>query len=693
MTAKRADGESAFDGVLLTAPFGSETLRSVALDRYGDLLSDYDDPGNVLVLTGTPTSTGTFRELLQEECPGAAVPNVSSVVVHATDVINRRDDDAVLSDTMRRELVHRFLDDQEWDSEYLDRAATQESFAGDVAQLLETATWQNATLDSTPELRELATVRDEFREWLDANDHLERGQMITEAISLLESAGESESLVDVDAVLVVEFEEFAAPDREYLQTLSAGRELVCIAERDASIRRTWTETGTITDHVSFTEQQSVESIGGGAAPSATAAYFARGDVRTDIDTGSVSVMAAETPDRELERIANEIERLREDQDISYDDIAVAFKQRGDEVIDAIQAFSQSNIPTRSATVIGFGDDPAVREVLQVVWSLSNETSTEPEFVGGTEEVDLESDFLRALVDMEHLGNALRRWATETDLKDRIASNSEPLTARTRFGNLGQVFNMADFLEETAFLEATWDSLATMLTRAHEYAPQQNQTSAIDRDGGVRVDHVGALKNGDFDVVFLPHLTDTQYPGRFNISRLFPRERVLEMPDFPAVTQVEDPGATFRTESTESSSPVRRYHVEHARRVLAVGAASANERLYLSLHTHEDTALDERVQPSRFIADAFRDLPWLREATDGPITTEKAAEEFLLARVDRAISEVHRAHSQDVTVSLDDLETEFAEIQSLLEESGSRGDELRDAFRARLDFAAGRVTRE
>jgi hypothetical protein len=255
--------------------------------------------------------------------------------------------------------------------------------------------------------------------------------------------------------------------------------------------------------------------------------------------------------------------------------------------------------------------------------------------------------------------------------------------------------MADFLEDTDFMDATWASLAEMLTRAHEYAPRQNQTSAVERDGGVRVDHVRALKNGSFRVVFIPQVTDERYPGQPRLSSLFPQERVTRMPDYPGVSQVETDAvtATFATDSTASSRPVRQYHAEHARRLLAVGAASATERLYVSLPTHEDTALDERVQPSRFLADAYRECPWLTDAAETPINTELAAEEYLLSRVDKALADVRRANSQDVTVSLDDIETDFAEIQALLADSGERGEQLRDALHARLDFAAGRVHRE
>jgi hypothetical protein len=62
-----------FDGTLLKVPFGSEIVQSVAVEKYRDLLANHD-PEHVLVLTESPTSITTFREVLRDECSGAAVP-------------------------------------------------------------------------------------------------------------------------------------------------------------------------------------------------------------------------------------------------------------------------------------------------------------------------------------------------------------------------------------------------------------------------------------------------------------------------------------------------------------------------------------------------------------------------------------------------------------------------------------------
>jgi len=168
-----------------------------------------------------------------------------------------------------------------------------------------------------------------------------------------------------------------------------------------------------------------------------------------------------------------------------------------------------------------------------------------------------------------------------------------------------------------------------------------------------------------------------------------------MPDYPGVTQVdtEDVTNTFPTSSTASSRPFRRYHAEHARRRLAIGATAAGDRLYFCLYNHKDTALEERAQPSRFLTDAYRQLPWVKETTESEIRSERRAEEYLLSRVDNALADVRRSHSQDVTVSLDEVEAELSEIQHLLSESGDRGEQLRDALQARIEFAAGGVRRD
>ena len=677
-----------FNGTLVTVPFGGENVERTARNEYRMLLDEHDSE-DVLVITGAPTSADTFREALGEELPGAATPYVTSSVVHATDVLNQTDDRVILSDALRRELLYRFLEDYEWDTEYLQRASAQSSFIEDVDAVMGTISWQMVTPDDTPELRDITAALDAFHEWLAEHGHMERGQLISEALDVLTGDARDE-VADFDAVLAVEFEEFFPLDRAYLDALAGDCELVCVAEENASVRRTWVETGPVTDYVSFSESRRGASGTSSTRPAATAAYFADETVPEDPGAGSVSVLATDTSDEQLAEVANEIEALVAQPDWGYDDIAVATKQSGSAVTDAIEAFEGTGIPTESTTITGFGDDPAIRELLAAVRHLSADDENEVPDHGP----ELDTDRLNRVSETESLEDTIHWWATDAGLKERIAERAAPLDARAQFGNVQRAFRMAEFLEETEFVDATWESFRQMLERAHEYASQQNQTSATDLDGGVRVDHLQAIKNESFRAVFLVNLVDSEYPGDPFLTRLFPSERVASMPDYPGVTELDgaDVDATFPTTSTASGRPFAQYHAEHARRRLSVGAGAAAERLYCCLYECEDTALEERAQASRYLTAAYADLPWVTEADEPQVTSEQAAEQYLLSRVDDALAEVRRANSQDVTVSLDEVEAELGEVQDVLDKSGARGEELRKALRARVEFATGEVRR-
>ncbi|WP_049936037.1 PD-(D/E)XK nuclease family protein [Haloplanus natans] len=677
-----------FDGTLVTAQFGDKNVERTARDEYRTLLDEHDSV-DVLVITGAPTSTDTFRETLGEDLPGAATPYVTSLVVQATDVLNQTDDRVILSDALRRELLHRFLEDYEWETEYLQRASEQPPFIEDVDAVMSTISWQTVTPEETPELRDITAALDAFHEWLAEHGHMERGQLISEALDVLSGDARGD-VVDFEAVLAVEFEEFFPLDRAYLDALAGSCDLVCIAEENASVRRTWVETGPVTDYVSFNESRHGASETPSTRPAATAAYFADEAVPEDPETGSVSVLATDSSDEQLAEVANEIEALVGQSCWKYDDIAVATKQSGSTVTDTIEALERAGIPTESTTVTGFGDDPAIRELLAAVRHLAADGEDERPDHGP----DLDTERLDRVSEIDSLEEGVRWWATDSGLKERIAERATPLDARAQFGNVKRAFRMAEFLEDTSFVDATWASFEEMLERAHEYAPQQNQTSATELDGGVRVDHLQAIKNESFRAVFLVNLVDSEYPGDPFLTRLFPTERVAAMPDYPGVTDLDEPDvdSTFPTRSTASSRPFARYHTEHARRRLAIGAGAADEHLYCCLYEFEDTALEERAQASRFLTEVYDRLPWVTDADDSHITSEQAAEDFLLSRVDDALAAVRRANSQDVTVSLDEVEAELGEIQDLLDKSGARGEDLRRALRARVEFANGEVRR-
>lgn len=71
-----------FDGPLVTVPFAVGELQATVTDQYQHLLDSYDAE-DILIIAGSPTSMGTFREILDDEIPGAAVPRVTSLIVQA----------------------------------------------------------------------------------------------------------------------------------------------------------------------------------------------------------------------------------------------------------------------------------------------------------------------------------------------------------------------------------------------------------------------------------------------------------------------------------------------------------------------------------------------------------------------------------------------------------------------------------
>ena len=683
---------TALGGTLVTVPFASDVPQATIRQQFESLRCEYA-LDEILVLSGSPTSMSTYQNSLGESISDAGVPRVTSPVVHATDILNRADDRAILSDALRRELVSRFIGDREFESTYFERASSRPSFGSDLAALMETLVWQGATPETTPDLVEVRALADEFHEWLAEHDHVERGQLISEATDIVETATPGDDPVDAQAILAVDFEEFSPPDRRYLAALAEDRELVAVASNNGSVRRSWIESGEITDHVSFERRESVAGGTPDTRPTATAAFLARGSVTEDPGDGMATVIASETADEQLSTVTDEIERLHDRYGWAYEDIAVGLKQSGEHVTETIQTLEQAGVPTHSATVIGFGDDPAIRELLSVARYLAGDEE-EREALHEEHPV-LEPARLDELETEAGLEAALRQWATQSNLKGRIADDVGPLEARARFGNVKRSFNMASFLEETPFLDPTWEVLATMLERGHEQSPQYTQTSAIEDESGVRVDHLQALKNGSFRAVFLLNVVDSNYPGDPHLSRLFPTERVAQMPDYPGITDVddEDVARTFPTNSTEAGQPFKRYHAEHSRRLLAAGAEAASERVYFCFYAREGAGLEERAQPSRFLSEAYHALPWLSPADTTEIRSEQAAEEYLLSLVDRTLADVRRAHSQDISVSLEEAERDLVAIQDVLDASGERGEQLRDAMRARLDLADGRVLRE
>jgi hypothetical protein len=250
------------------------------------------------------------------------------------------------------------------------------------------------------------------------------------------------------------------------------------------------------------------------------------------------------------------------------------------------------------------------------------------------------------------------------------------------------------------LDATWPALADALDRAVQTAATETQTAETDvKDDGVLVDAVRVMKNASWKAVFMSNLVEGTYPTDPNLTGLFPTAETAAMPNYPGVTDLTatDVEETFPTatgpDADRIHDPFRRYYQELSRRQLAVGARAATDRLYLGLFEEEAGELDRKCQPSRYLIDVYEAFPWIEHLDHDRVHGESGAISFALSRVDRTLLRVKGADVRGDTIDLDETERDLAAIQDLLEASGERGEQLREAIQARVDFAAGEVRRD
>jgi hypothetical protein len=669
---------------------------------YADLVDEHGVT-DVLVLKRFPTGIDTFTDRLARETDSIERPRVNAVGSHARDILQAASDPLqVLSDTERSELAHHYLQDVDWTTPYLDTAAEHEQFTVDVGRLMNVASWRGEPVDSpNPALDEIGDHQQQFQEWLADHGYVERGHVVPHVIDQLDADALDTDALDFEALLVVEYEEFAAIDRAYLDRLvtHADCELTCVAERESSIQRVWNEPGTV-DGTLTNEPDTSHDATPQSRPDAIASLLATGDTPPDPEDGTVAIVHEPTFDDQIRTIADEIERLRWERGWNYDDFAIGFRDSNEPIAETIRLLHQAGIPTASTSVSGFGDDPAVRELRFLVTYLATDDETQREKLASRGIDTSDALFERLETEEDTLETTLRRWALETDLKERIASEDDSLEAKAQFAHVRETFELAGFLDDSPVLEATWPALSEALDRAVRTAATETQTAETDvKDDGVLVDAVRVMKNADWRAVFMCNLVEGTYPTDPNLTGLFPTTEVAEMPSYPGVTDLTaaDVEETFPTatgpDADRIHDPFRRYYQELSRRQLAVGARAATDRLYLGLFDEEAGELDRKCQPSRYLIAAYEAFPWIDHLEHDGIHGESGAIDFALSRVDRALTRVTGAQVRGDTIDLDETERDLAAIQDLLAASGERGDQLRDAVRARVDFAAGEVRRD
>ncbi|WP_265110547.1 hypothetical protein [Halosolutus halophilus] len=701
-------------GELRVVPFEGGTLAAHAAAVYDELRTDRGyDVTDILVLKRFPTGIEDFARALVEELDLLGRPNVKTVSRHASTVVTERAPDArILSDVERIETLSMVLDGHTWENDYFAGAASHESFGRDVGRVLLAASYGGGfDLPSASErgphselLAELQAVREGFHDWLATQGWVERPDVLSRAIAALDD-DEVRSTIEreFEAIVAVGFEEFGAVEREYLAALGENAELVCLGEAHASIARVWNEPGSLEDlGGELAVEPAVRRRERAGAPGAVARYLATGDesVLEGVDE-PIYAITGDTLYDQLATIANEIGYLRTEYDWTYGDVAVLVKDSTGPIQTARRVLQRAGIPTASATVTGLSGDRAVRELhaLAAYHAASDRQGRErarrilTDRLGGWPEAAL-----AAVADESGVPEKLGRWILETDLKRRIAE-SEPIEARAQFHHVERVLDVAAFVETADYLANTWDGFVRMLERAITYVASDTYSTAVDvEESGVLVDAVRICKHDRRKAVFLVNVHEGQYPESRQLTQLFPRQWVREMPGYPGVTTptAADVRATFETAPETIDEPYESYYAELARRQLAIGARAAGQRLYCCTSRTNESALGKRQHRSRYLTDledreAVPVVEIGSEDAERGIYTHGEASTAVLSEPWDQLERIQGAASTGSEYDLRRAERSFGAIGALLE-SDELDPRFEQAVYAQIDRALGEVGR-
>lgn len=697
-------------GELHVYPFGETERTDVVTQQYQDLLEEYEGE-SILCLTRL-CSEQELTDSIVTSVDEVGYPNISTLTTLATDTLQAFIPRLTkLSDHERIELLAAFLDEYDWDTEYLASASQQESFQQDVGELLIEMESRDA-LDpdayDSPILQEIATVGTEFQAQLVERQYVDRPSLIPRAITTLEEATANhtvpQSLKQWDAVLVADFEEFAETERQFLAAITdaADAALVSVAERDSRVLSSWREPGTVdslaasmsvTTHTTDRETVSATDAVGEYLTTNTRPAGA-------VDAGSVQVIETATFRDQLTAVADEIERLCRTEDYTYADITIAYQDSGGPIEQTIRLLRRHGIPTTTVAMTQLGNDPAVKELhdLTKVCTASvdeEEKSVSRERLLAQEEAT--TTLLEELEDADTAITGLWHWIQMTQLKDRIASDWTDLEARDQFQRVQDVIRLAEFLADEDDLDGTWDGFLPALERAFRYSSTRLEDIESEHDdGGVPVGTIYGLKHTTSKAVFLLNVTDEDYPFTPDLTALLPSQRIQQEPQFPMLTTrtPTDVTNTFRPAVDPPDDPFRAYFTQVSRRLLGVGAHAAAERLYMGVPGESADSLGTYLQQSRFLTElveTFQFIEPLNEDRDTPTASHGGASEYVVEHVDETLEAVRRASVGGETVDLDAYERELAAIDELLDHPTAAT--VQDALSARIDFRHGRVKRD
>ncbi|MEA1932132.1 MAG: hypothetical protein U9O06_11375 [Euryarchaeota archaeon] len=704
-------------GTVHRLPFAGGSLAARIAPIYRAALETVGgDPRDILVLKRLPNKVPEFTAELRDVVGLESRPNVKSVARHASTLLEEAAPQLTrLTYEQRIEFLAAVLQGRNW-SKYYDRAQQHDSFGSDVGQLLLDATWQggfdtDAMGDSRYDdlLRELAEVNRAFHDKLAERDLVEQASMVPRAVEALEDQTlRTEIEREFDLVIAVEFEEYSAVERAYIGSLTANAELVCVAEQEASIERTAREAGGLdrfTDDLEVIDHTDDASAETPATDSRTSETRAGTPYAEFLATGSVStvaatparIIAAETLDRQVQEVANEIEFLRHEHDWAYDDCAVLLRAVGDPMPRVRRLLQQSGVPTASAGVNGLEQDLAVRELHALAQYYAD---GDDQALGLIEArvPDLDTRVIEDCVDPTSIATTLKQWIVTTGLKGRIARESDDIDAREQFRNLSRLLSIAEFVDTQDFLSNDWFDFITMLERAITYdAPYAHTAEVTVAEGGVTVGDVSLLKNDSRKAVFLINVVDSVYPGEERLTRLFPTAWLKQMSGYPAVTQptAADVTETYATASKPIGDPFEAYHNHRARRQLAVGARAADSRLYFCRYRTTRAGVGKPHHQSRYLS-AIQDHPELPTKTiegagkDRDIYTLGSASTEILAQPWAQLESIQAIASQGGSIDIQEAEANFAEIQELIETNETVSDRFVQAIDTQFDMARGAI---
>ena len=673
------------------------TLPSEIALLYADLVDKYG-VHDVLVLKRFGGGSESVRNKLRRETDLVEQPHVESLVRHAHRTIDQLDTSPYrLSSYERSFLFKRFLDQWEWEIPYLDNASEHDSFTRDVEQFSIVASWQGPPDTSDSVLSELTAAHTAFQDQLDAEGYLEHARVVHAAREALEGDAVDVSSVP-SAVIVLEAEDFTVAERDYVKKFTEGVQTHWVSVKQSAVQRTRNEAGEIQKNDLGNDVEMVDhsEADSGSLVDAVAAHLATGRTVDVTDEGeSVAVLNAATFDEQMRGVVEEIERIREEESLRYDDIAVVLKDNRSPIRGVIEALNSRGIPTASTTVSGLGDDPSVRELYTVSRVLA-----EPKTVDNNAHVLLSSrvsenppvDEIRS---EDSLVEGLWEWIHLTELKRRIAENEPEIDARAQFTHVSDVIEFAQFVDRSSVIDATWEQFRDFLEFSFEHAAPDAYGDDIDSaEGGVLVDAAQRVKTGEWDTVFVVNAIDQEYPSDPQVNRLFPRAHLERIPEYPMISSptAEEVIETFETATSVDTRPFRAYYSHYSRRLMAVAARAADKRLYFTTYRERRSDPGKYRRPSRFLVDLLEVFPQITEVVEGDIRTESRAVDHTLDSIDRTLDEIRRAPTAEEQIDLAEIERNFGAIQRLLAES-ERGDEIAEAITARADFAEGVVRRE